>query len=281
MEICSNIADLCRNPTFAMTRFTRLFRQSPIIGVIHLAPLPGAPGFGGEMGAVLDRAAGEAAAYQAAGLDGVIVENYGDAPFFPGRVPAETVAAMAAAAHRVRQAAPGLPLGINVLRNDARSALAVAAAVGAGFIRVNVLAGAMVTDQGLIEGEAHALLRLRAALKADDVAILADIRVKHAAPLAPRPLAEEARDLAGRGGADALIVTGTGTGEAADPAEIDAVKAASGLPVLVGSGATAQSAKGLLARADGLIVGSAFKREGKAEQPVDPDRLAAFVKAAR
>ena len=122
------------------------------IGVIHLSPLPGSPGFKGDLQACLTAAASDARLLTEAGFDSLIVENFGDAPFFSDAVPAVTVAAMTRAVAAVTEVA-GVPVGVNVLRNDARSALAIAAATGASFIRVNVLSGIMTTDQGLLTDE--------------------------------------------------------------------------------------------------------------------------------
>jgi membrane complex biogenesis BtpA family protein len=212
----------------------------------------------------------------------VVVENHGDAPFFATCVPPETVAGMAVVARAVRDAlrAGGL-VGANVLRNDAHAALAVAAAADLDFVRVNVLAGVFATDQGLVEGDAARVLRARARL-APRVRILADVRVKHAAPLAPRPVAEEARDLVARSGADALIVTGPRTGSPPDTDELRRVREA--VPealLLVGSGATAANAAGLLRIADGVIVGTSVKRGGRWDASVDVARARAFARAAR
>ena len=156
-----------------------------LIGVLHLPPLPGSPRWQGDFEAVRRFALADAAAYLAGGADGLVVENFGDAPFFASEVPPHTVAAMARIAAEVVEAAAGVPVGINVLRNDAQAAMGIAAASGASFVRVNVLSGAMLTDQGLIEGQAAELLRLRRQLEATEVGIFADVLVKHAYPLAP------------------------------------------------------------------------------------------------
>ena len=167
-----------------------------------------------------------------------------------------------------------LPLGINVLRNDALAALAIAATVGGQFIRVNVLSSARLTDQGIIEGQAHELLRLRRALAAMQVQILADVDVKHSAPLAPRPLADETADLVHRAGADGLIVSGSGTGQTTSLEDVKAVKsAAAGRPVFVGSGISAANIGQYAGAADGYIVGSGVKANGDVYQPVDPLRV--------
>src|SRR5262249_10922796 len=152
-----------------------------------------------------------------------------------------------------------MPLGINLLRNDGLGALAVAAAAGADFIRINVFTGARLTDQGIVQGEAHEVLRLRRQLGCP-VRIFADVAVKHSAPLAPRSLEEEIEDTIHRAHADAIIVSGAGTGRPTDIEEVRRAKAPAGnTPVLVGSGASPGQAAELLRHADGLIVGTAFK----------------------
>ena len=140
----------------------------PVIGMLHLPPLPGSSRWSGDLNAVRDFVLRDVEALCAGGVDGLMIENFGDTPFYPGRVPAITVAAMTALACEVRRATD-VPLGINMLRNDGLSALAVAVASGASFIRVNVLCGARVTDQGLLQGIAHDLLRERANLKAESI----------------------------------------------------------------------------------------------------------------
>lgn len=254
-----------------------------LIGVIHLPPLPDSPRYGGDLAAVVAAAASDARALAEAGFDGIMVENFGDAPFFPDHVPPVTVAAMTACALAVRAAAPGLALGVNVLRNDAEAALAVAVASGADLIRVNVHTGARVTDQGLIEGRAHLTLRKRRALGAERVALLCDVDVKHSAALAARPIAEEAHDLTERGLADAVLVTGTSTGRGADVRDLDAVLAAVRVPVLVASGVTEDTLADVRA-AHGVIVGSCLRATGRAGDPIDAAiarRFAAAYRASR
>jgi membrane complex biogenesis BtpA family protein len=187
---------------------------------------------------------------------------------------------MTAAVLAVRAAAPGLALGVNVLRNDAGAALAVAVAAGARMIRINVHAGARITDQGLVEGRAHDTLRQRRELGAEHVRLLCDVDVKHSAPLAPRPLAEEAEELAARGLADAILVTGTGTGRAAAREHLEAVLAAVHVPVLVASGVTPEALPALRG-VHGVVVGSCLRASGRAGDPVDPGAAARFAEAFR
>jgi membrane complex biogenesis BtpA family protein len=251
----------------------------PIIGMLHLPALPGAPLYGGSMTAVRDAMLRDAHLLADGGVDGLMIENFGDVPFYPARVPAHVVAHMTALAAEVKRALPRLPLGINVLRNDGLSALSVAHAAGADFIRVNVLCGARVADQGLLQGNAHDLLRLRADLKAEAIRIFADVDVKHSAPLAERDLADEVDDTLHRGLADALIVSGAGTGKATNPEKVRRVKSAAGpAPVFLGSGVTPATLPQLLPHADGFIVGTYFKRDDIASNPVDAARVRELTK---
>jgi len=250
-----------------------------LIGVIHLPPLPGSPRAGkNAMRAAVERAASDAKALAQAGFEAILIENFGDAPFFKAGVPPITIAAMTTCALETREAAPNLPLGINVLRNDAHAALAIAAASGASFIRVNVLSGARVTDQGLVEGRAAEVLRERAAI-AKDVRIFADVDVKHSAPLAVREIEDEVEELADRALADAILVTGTATGSPADEGDLQRVRAATTKPVFVASGVTERTVKSLLAKCDGVIVGTAIKRGRRAGGPVDAALAKSFVRA--
>jgi membrane complex biogenesis BtpA family protein len=255
--------------------------RKPLIGMLHLPPLPGAPRFRGDVKLILVQVLRDAEALAAGGVHGLMLENYGDLPFYPDRVPAHVVAHLTALATEVLRRFPQLPLGINVLRNDGRSALAVAHASGASFIRVNVLCGARVADQGILHGIAHELLRERALLRAENIRILADVDVKHSAPLAARPLEDEVEDTLHRGLADGLIVSGSGTGRATDPGHVAAARAAAAgkAPIFVGSGVTARSLPEYLPHADGFIVGSAFKAGNDPAQPVDVARVREVVGA--
>ena len=259
----------------------------PIIGMLHLPPLPGAPRFAASatIEHIREGMIRDADALASGGVDGLMLENFGDVPFFPGRVPAHTVAAMTALAGTVRERFPELPLGINVLRNDGQSALAIAAGVGAHFIRVNVLCGARVADQGILQGIAHDLLRDRAHLRAQQVRIFADVDVKHSAPLAAptaTSLESEVEDTLVRGLADALVVSGSGTGKTTDPAQVTRVKRAAGnAPVFIGSGVDEKTLSLYVQSADGFIVGTAFKRDGNPANPVDVDRVTRLVQSTR
>jgi len=259
-----------------------LFRLAPklLIGVIHLRPLPGAPRWQGRMGEVIDAAVADARAYERGGAHAVFLENFGDLPFTKHAVGPETVAAMAAAGCAVRNAIK-LPVGFNVLRNDACAALALCAACGGRFIRVNVHTGAMWTDQGLVEGTAYGTLRFRARV-APQVEIFADVHVKHAVPVGDWKLEVAAWDTWERGLADALIVSGVGTGQAADARDLRRLRrACPRAKLLVGSGVDAANVGDYLKEADGFIVASSLKAGGRLTNPVDPRRVAALARAIR
>lgn len=244
-----------------------------LIGVVHLKPLPGSPHWGGSMDAVVRAALADARAYESGGADALIIENFGDVPFSKAMVPPETATAMAVAGAALRQTS-SLPIGFNVLRNDAHTAVALCASCGGSFIRVNVHSGAMITDQGVIEGDAYATMR-RIQQLAPGTAVFADVHVKHAAPLGDLPIEIAARDTQERGLAKALIVSGTGTGEQTSIDDVARVRAACPeIPILLGSGVTAKNVDRFLDLANGFIVGTSVKRQGNLAAPVDAKRVA-------
>jgi uncharacterized protein len=249
-----------------------------LIGVIHLKPLPGSPRWQGNLEKVIAAAVTDARAYERGGAHALFIENFGDVPFTKTSVGPETVAAMAAAGRAIR-AAVKLPIGFNVLRNDARAALALCAACDGAFIRVNVHIGAMLTDQGLVEGNAHDTLRRRRQL-CPQTKIFADVLVKHAVPLGDWSIEHAARDTLERGLADALIISGVGTGMAADLSDVDRVRrACPSAKILLGSGVTLANIRDFLPLADGFIVGTSLKRDGNISNPVDHKRVRALVSA--
>jgi membrane complex biogenesis BtpA family protein len=245
--------------------------------------LPGSPDYDGTgVAAIYDRARADARAYSEAGFDGLIVENHGDIPFSkPEDIGPETAACMAVASERVRRETD-LPIGINVLANAALHALAIASAAGARFVRVNQWANAYVANEGLIEGAAAKALRYRSLLRAPELRVFADAHVKHGAHaiVQDRPVAELVRDVEFFN-ADVVIATGQRTGHAADLDYIRGIKAATSLPVLVGSGVTPKNVASTLGVIDGVIVASALKTGGTWWNPVDPARAKSFVSTAR
>jgi len=256
----------------------------PVIGMLHVPALPGSPRNTLALNAIVDWVLKDAEALADGGIDGMILENFGDVPFYPGQVPPHTVAFLTALGREVRRLGRlgrpfDRPLGINVLRNDAAGAMAIAAAAGAEFIRVNIHTGARVTDQGVIEGMAHETLRYRKLLGCD-VKIFADVDVKHSAPLARRDLAVEVEEALLRGCADAIVVTGAATGRQTAVEDLKIAKAAAGdAPVIAGSGVDVANLATVLEVADALIVGTSFKQDSVATNAVDAERVRTFMRA--
>jgi len=245
-----------------------------LIGVLHLPALPGAPAARLSMDELTRQVVEDACLLAQRGFTAVLVENFHDVPFPAGPAAPETIAAMTVVTKAVREAVD-VPVGVQVLRNDALAALGIAVATGASFLRVNVLAGAAVTDQGIVQGQADVLLRRRAALGAR-VAILADVDVKHATSLDRRPIEQRAQDLVRRAGADAVLVTGSATGSAVDLGELERVaRAVHPVPTLAASGTTADTLPAILQRCAGTLVGSAL--QDPATGRIDPARAAAYA----
>ena len=251
--------------------------SAPVVGMVHLPPLPGAPGFRSREH-VRVRALADARALESGGVDGLLVENFGDVPFYPDAVPRHAVAELTATAKTVADAVD-LPVGVNVLRNDAESALSVAAAVGGQFVRINCHVGAVVTDQGPLAGRAYETLRLRDRIDAD-VAVLADVGVKHAAPLVDRPFEERVSETVERGLANGIVVSGPATG-AETPLERLRVAGElgdeHGVPVFAGSGVVPETVMDVFDAVDGAIIGTALKEDGEVGNPVDEDQVRRLV----
>jgi membrane complex biogenesis BtpA family protein len=258
-------------------------RDRPLIGNVHLPPLPGSPRYSGASVADLAEVAlADVEAYEQGGMDGLMLENHGDIPFLkPEKIGPEVIAAMTAIVRAVAERT-ALPFGINLLANHAIGALAIAHATGARFIRVNQWVNAYVANEGIIEGQSGDVLRFRRQIGADAVAIFGDVHVKHGshAVTGDRPIAELARDLEFYD-ADVAIATGNRTGDAIPVEEIAAIRTGTALPVIGGSGMTEENAPELLALLDGAIVGSSLKRDGHWSGPVDIQRVQRLVASVR
>jgi membrane complex biogenesis BtpA family protein len=255
--------------------------KKPIIGVIHLPPLPGAPRYAGSaMRDIYAAAAADARTLAAGGIDGIMIENAGDMPFArPEDIGPETVAALTAACLEVRTAVP-TPIGITCVANGVIPALAIAKAVGAGWVRANQWVNAYVANEGILNGPAPQAMRYRSQIGAGDVRIFADVHVKFGAHAitADRSISEQATD-AEWFDADVLIATGTRTGSPTSAREVEEVARGTSLPVIVGSGLAPEQVAELFAVADGAIVGQWLKREGRWWNPVDPHRVEQLMAA--
>ena len=251
------------------------FAKKPLIGMVHLKPLPGSYLYE-SLDAVIEAALRDAKTLEEAGFDAVMVENFGDVPF-PKYVDKTTVAAFTAVAKEIRDEV-SLPLGINVLRNDGIAAYSIAYAVKADFIRVNVLSGVAYTDQGVIGGIAHELAMLRRLLPSK-IKVFADVHVKHAVHFSD--FEDAIRDTVERGLADAIVVSGKATGKPVDIERLSLAKEISPVPVIVGSGTTYDNLPELWKYADGFIVGTWIKREGKVENEVSLERAKKLAELAK
>jgi membrane complex biogenesis BtpA family protein len=252
--------------------------EKPIIGMVHLWPLPGAPGYAGYgMDTILDRARRDAEALLEGGVDGLIVENMWDLPYYVGTdVQMEAVTAQAVAASKIVEMA-GVPVGVNVIHNGWQAELAIAVAAGLDFIRVCILTGARLWDTGELDhGSAANLLRRRKELGAERIKLFADVDKKHSLPFPGLDL-ETHIEWTEFYRADALIVSGRMTGDAPPLDKVRRAKEVATRPILMGSGTTAENIAGFLKYADGAMVGSSLKADGVAENPVDVERVRRYM----
>jgi len=252
-----------------------MFEKKPLIGMVHLKPLPGSYHYNEDFDSIVDFAVKEAKKLEDANFDAVMIENFGDAPF-KKEADKITIASMAVIAKTIKEEV-SLPLVINVLRNDAIGAYSIAYVVKADFIRVNVLSGVAFTDQGIIEGKAHELAKLRKLLPSK-IKVFADVHVKHAYHFGE--FEDALRDTVERGLADAVIISGKATGMEVDVEKLKKAKEISPVPVIVGSGTTYDNLPKLWKYADGFIVGTWIKKDGKTKNDIDLRRAKKLVELA-
>lgn len=254
-------------------------RKSIAIGMVHLLPLPGSPE-ALSLNAVIKRAVSDAKNLQKAGFDAIIIENFGDSPFYSNRVPPETISSFTYVANKVSEMVT-IPFGINVLRNDGFAAVAIANTVGANFIRVNVFISAALTDQGIIQGEAAQLVRYRNNLN-EDISILADVSVKHSYPLTgTKPeLVQEIKEAYFRGKADAIILSGTETGAPPEVDDILRIKSEiKNIPLVLGSGAGKSNIQQFKKVFNAIIIGTSIKKGKVTTNPVDLSKAKEMIKS--
>lgn len=263
-----------------MPSFKRLFRsRKPIVAMIHVGALPGTAASSRSLRELETQALREAVLHRDVGVDGLMLENMHDTPYLRSRVGPEIVAAMTVIARAVKDAS-GLPCGVQILAAANLEAMAVAHAAGLDFIRAEGFAFAHVADEGVIQSSAAELLRYRRAIGAERVQVWADVKKKHSshAITADVSIGETAHAVEFMRG-DAVIVTGAVTGDAPQPGDVREVKRATHLPVLLGSGVTAENIATFWAEADGFIVGSEFKAGGNWSGAVDVKRVRRFMRA--
>lgn len=261
---------------------TSLFpNPKPIIGVIHVGALPGAPANRQTVTEITAQAAREAAIYRDCGVDGIIIENMHDVPYLRGSVGPEIVAAMAVIGHAVKTESR-LPAGVQILAGANIEAMAVAHAANLDFIRAEGFVFAHVADEGLIQSSAAELLRYRKMIGADRVQIWTDVKKKHSshaitADISLGATAEAAEFMR----ASVVIVTGSVTGDAPKLSDVQEVKSHCRLPALLGSGIDPNNIAEFYQAADGFIIGSYFKAEGHWANAVEPERVRQLMASAR
>ncbi|HOE70294.1 MAG TPA: BtpA/SgcQ family protein [Brevefilum sp.] len=257
--------------------------KKPIIGNIHCLPLPGAPFFerNGFQKAV-SQAKDEALMMQDCGLDGVIIENAGDAPYVrPENIGFETVSALTTIATEISKAI-SIPFGILCLGNGAIPSIAIAAATGASFIRVNLWAHSYVGIEGIMNGPAPEALRYRSFIKAEHIKIIADVHVKFGAHIitADRPIHELATDIENCG-AQVLVATGQRTGDPTKLDEVIKIKKGTTKEVIIGSGLNPNNCEELFSVADGAIVGAYLKEDGRWQNKLSISRMNSLMKVVK
>lgn len=266
------------------TPFSKLFgSQKPLIAMIHVPALPGTPNYGGNWNAVLQQVALEAELLRAAGVDALMLENMHDTPYLNRSVGPEIVSAMTAAARTAKATAPELPCGIQVLAGANKAALAVALAADCQFIRAEGFVFGHLADEGWMNSDAAELLRYRKLIEAEHISVYTDIKKKHSSHAMSEDvdLGETAK-AAHFFRSDGLIVTGSATGTQAKISDLESVKqACPELPLLVGSGITAENAPSFKRIADGVIVGSSLKKEGHWMNDLSAERVKNLVSAWR
>lgn len=260
-------------------RFQEIFSQEKpvIIGMVHCLPLPGTPRFAGNMEQVISQAVADAKTLQQAGCDAVIVENMGDEPFGITLDTEQAVALAVVSAHV--KASITIPVGIDAAMNDYRAAISIAKAIGGQFVRIPVFVDTVEFYGGVIKPCAREAMFFRKQLGAEDVAIFADIHVKHTHMVLPHVSIEDSAKAAEGCGADAIIVTGTHIGVETPIEIIERVKKVVKLPVLAASGVKPNNIKQQMAIADGAIVGSSLKSGGILSNPISLELTSQLIQA--
>lgn len=256
-----------------MTSDIDFSHEKPVIGMVHLNRFSQRYDRD-RIDSVIRDAVNDAVKLEEGGVDGIIVENFGDSPFSK-TVSKRTVSMMTLACKEIVDKVD-IPVGINVLRNDWEAALSISSVLGLPFIRINVLTGVVATDQGFIEGEAAQIheFKISHVLKTK---IWGDIHVKHGTTIHPEDVADSAREAWRRGKADRIIVTGKETGHAIDLEELKRVKEAVDIPVIAGSGTDIDNIQNMVEISDGVIVGTYFKEDGIVTNPVSSERVKKLV----
>ncbi|QRG68323.1 BtpA/SgcQ family protein [Brevibacillus choshinensis] len=250
--------------------------EKAIIAMCHLLPLPGDPSFQKEKGMeyVVEMARKDLHALQEGGVDAVMFSNEFSLPYLTD-VKTETVAAMARIIGELKSDIK-IPFGVNVLW-DAKKSLDLAAATGALFVR-EIFTGVYASDFGIWNTNVGETVRHQYRIGAEGVKLLFNIVPEAAKYLADRDIENVARSTVFNNRPDALCVSGLTAGTETDSQILKRVKeAVSETVVLANTGVRMQNLEQQLAIADGAVVGTTFKLDGKFENHVDQERVRAFM----
>ncbi len=269
---------LVQNKRRKMLSIKDLKEKKWIFGMVHLGPLPGSPNYKFNNEEIISNALKDAENLISSGVDGIIVENYGDWPF-TNKTNLSQIMLQSIASYEVRKKYPDIPLGVNVHYNAFQEEAHLASVIDADFIRVEVFVDTVVYDGGILYPVSGDILRLRSAFRGKFL-IFADIHPKHTQLILPKTIADSAHG-AEKAMADAIIVTGKETGSQTPISAIKEAREVVSLPIFAGSGVTLENVLDTLEVADGIIIGSYFKYDNNVFNPVEKNRVVEFMKEVR
>lgn len=248
----------------------------PIVAMIHLAPLPGAPLYDrdGGMQKIIDLAAADIEALQNGGVDSVMFGNEGDRPYLLKASP-QSLAAMAFVVGELKRLIK-IPFGVNYLW-DPVATVGLAVASGARFAR-EIFTGVYDSDMGVWAPDAAGAVRLRSDCGRPDLKLLFNINAEFASPMGDRPIAARAKSAVFSSLADIVLVSGPMTGQAVEAANLKIVKEAlPDTPVFANTGVNSDNVADILRVGDGAVVGTHFKVDGDTWRAVDSARVKRFM----
>jgi membrane complex biogenesis BtpA family protein len=262
-----------------MKRFRKLFgKNKPVIGMIHIDPLPGTPKYKDSVKQIIEKSIDEAKIYLDAGIDAIAIENMHDTPYLKRNVGEEITSLMSIIGYEIKNRTQ-IPVGIQILAGANRQAIAAAHSAGLDFIRAEGFVFSHIADEGIFDSDAGELLRYRKSIGADNILVFTDIKKKHSSHKITEDISiVETAKAAEFFLSDGVVITGSHTGKPADIQEISSVKKQISLPIIVGSGITDTNIEDYFNISDGWIIGSYFKKGGNWKNGVDSERVSNFMK---
>src|SRR5688572_24980806 len=248
-----------------------------LAAMVAVLPLPGSPLYDGDDQRVIDQALADLEVYKEAGVDSILFENDHDLPYIQPPLDEKGITLMTRIVKEAREMFAG-PIGIQMLEAANITSLEIAAEADLDYIRVEAFVFAHVGGSGIINGSAGKILRRRKELKADHIKVFADVKKKHGSHSLTIDL--DIKDEIMQAEfflADGVIVTSQFTGVNPDKSDLVKAKSVTKLPVLIGSGMNINNIADHLPLADGFIVGSYFRKDGKFLEKLEPERLNRFM----